>query len=89
LSALKSQLVAVAAAAAGAFAFKRLVGGAVSAAAKVETLSTQFSTLLGSTKAAESQMQSLVDFAASTPFKLEGLAEASQLLLSFGFSLFL
>jgi len=82
LSSLKNRLIALGAAAAGAFTFK----GIIVAAAKVETLSTQFRTLLGTTKAAREQMEKLSEFSARTPFQLEGIAKASRSLLAFGFS---
>jgi len=49
-------------------------------AAGVEDLSMQFETLLGSAGAAEDRISDLVDFAASTPFEISKLGEASAML---------
>lgn len=59
--------------------------GAIAASGKIETLSTQLEVLTGSALSAKMLMQELTDFSASTPFQIEGLAEASKKLLSFGF----
>lgn len=63
---------------------KDVVVGSFAAAASVETLSTQFEVLLGSTEAAEKQLKTLTDFAASTPFQLQDLAKVNAQLISFG-----
>ncbi|MGD8707099.1 MAG: tape measure protein [Nitrosopumilaceae archaeon] len=56
---------------------------AISAAADMEMLTTQFEVMLGSTEAANDMMQQLRSFAASTPFALEDLAKGTQTLLSY------
>lgn len=56
----------------------------VSAAQRLEVYETQFTTILGSTKAAQKQLSDLQKFAATTPFQLNGLAVATRQLLSFG-----
>ena len=66
--------------------FTAMIAGGIKAASTVENLSTQFSTLLGDTAKAYNQMKQLSEFAASTPFQLEGIAQASKTLLAFGFS---
>ena len=53
-------------------------------AAQLEVINTQFEVMLKSTSAAQKQLADLQDFAASTPFQLPGLAEATKQLLSFG-----
>lgn len=53
---------------------------ASSAAATLEDLETSFVTLLGSTEAAGERIEELSDFAASTPFQIEGIAQASRVL---------
>ena len=53
-------------------------------AGKLETIEAQFTTILKSSAAAEKQVRSLQDFAATTPFKLDGLSTATRQLLSFG-----
>lgn len=75
----------------GAIAFTRAldgiknsISGVVSAAAKLEVFETQFKTILGSSKAAQKQLQDLQEFAAKTPFQIDGLALATRQLLSFG-----
>jgi len=60
------------------------LGGVFEAGITLERLETQFQTLLGSSKAASDQIKELQDFAATTPFQLEGLASATQKLLAFG-----
>ena len=57
---------------------------AVDQAVKIETLETQIGTLTGSSEVAKKALEDLQQFAASTPFQLEGLAEANKLLLAFG-----
>jgi hypothetical protein len=64
-----------------------LVGGLISfvkgssaAASSVESLTTQFTTLLGSTTAAKDRMEEITKFAASTPFEIAELAETSKML---------
>jgi hypothetical protein len=49
-------------------------------AATLESLGVQFETLLGGATAAKKRMEEIVKFAASTPFQIEGLAEASAML---------
>lgn len=56
----------------------------VSAGKNLEVIETQFQTLLKSTSAAQKQLEDLQNFAATTPFQLEGLALATRQLLSFG-----
>ena len=53
-------------------------------AQKLEVIETQFKTILGSTQAAQKQLEDLQNFAATTPFQLEGLSAATRQLLSFG-----
>jgi tape measure domain-containing protein len=61
------------------------VTGVVTAAAKIETMTTQFEVLTGSVGKAKKIVQDLQKFSAKTPFQLKGLAKASQQLLGFGF----
>lgn len=53
-------------------------------ASTLETINTQFETILKSSALAQKQVQDLQEFSASTPFQLVGLAEATKQLLSFG-----
>lgn len=62
------------------------IGGLVKLAADAENLATSFEVLLGSTEKAQATLQQLRDFAASTPFSLGGLSEATKTLLGFGFT---
>jgi tape measure domain-containing protein len=57
---------------------------AITAAADMEMLTTQFEVMLGSAEKATEMMEDLKTFAAETPFALEDLAKGSQQLLSFG-----
>lgn len=50
------------------------------AAASVESLATQFTTLLGSATAAQERMEEITEFAAKTPFEIQELAATSKLL---------
>jgi len=60
------------------------INGVVDAASKLEVFEVQFKTILGSAEAAEQQIRDLQEFAAKTPFTIEGLALATRQLLSFG-----
>lgn len=62
-----------------------LVVGSLDAAAATEKIQTQLEVLTGSQEKAASLFQELTDFSATTPFQLQGIAEASAQLLSFGF----
>ena len=63
-----------------------LVGkNAFDAAASLESIRTRFEVLSGSATQADKQIRGLIDFAARTPFQLEGLANASARLQAFGF----
>ena len=53
-------------------------------AAQLEVINTQFEVMLKSASAAQKQVEELQEFAASTPFQLTGLSEATKQLLSFG-----
>lgn len=67
--------------------FTGLIGRkAFNAFSSLETIETKFITLLGSVEAAQKQVKQLVDFAARTPFQLDGLANATAKLLAFGVS---
>ena len=61
------------------------IGGVVNAAANIETVVNQFTTLTGSVELAEQHVRDLQQFATKTPFQLQGLAESSKVLQSFGF----
>ena len=56
------------------------VKGSSEAASSVESLTTQFTTLLGSASAAKDRMKEITDFAAKTPFEISELAATSKLL---------
>jgi len=77
---LGAQVATLGAALGAAFATR----GVIRAGATIERIETQFGVLLGSAAAAQKQIQSLTDFAARTPFRLEGLADTSAKLLAFG-----
>lgn len=63
---------------------KNELGRAIDAAKNLEVIETQFKTILKSTDAAQKQIKDLQDFAATTPFQLNGLSVATRQLLSFG-----
>jgi hypothetical protein len=56
------------------------VKGSSAAASSVESLTTQFTTLLGSATAAQKRMEEITEFAAKTPFEIQELAATSKLL---------
>jgi hypothetical protein len=56
----------------------------VNAAAEVETYETRFEVLLGSAEKAQQHVSNLTQFAAETPFEMEGISKASSTLLAFG-----
>lgn len=60
-------------------------GGAIEASRSAEVIKTQLETLTGSATEAANVFQGLVEFTASTPFRLEGVAEAANQLIAFGF----
>jgi Tape measure protein len=66
---------------AGLFSF---VKGSSDAASSVESLTTQFTTLLGSAESAKDRMEEITKFAASTPFEIAELASTSKLLETMG-----
>lgn len=80
-SSLTTKILGIGAALGSAFA----VRGIVRVGASIEKIETQFTTLLGSTQKADKQIKELIDFAAKTPFQLEGLAQTTSGLLAFGF----
>jgi hypothetical protein len=62
----------------------KTINSVVQNAQKLGVIETQFKTILGSSAAAQKQLEDLQNFAATTPFQLEGLSEATRQLLSFG-----
>lgn len=58
----------------------------LSAAAQIETLTTNFESLLGGADKAQSIMNDLKSFSAKTPFQLPGIANTAKMLLGFGVS---
>lgn len=90
LMGIKSALAGVAVAMGAAFATRKIfdfIASSSKAASSVESLTTQFTTLLGSTEKAEERMKELVEFAAKTPFEVEGLSRTSKLLQTLGGSM--
>lgn len=60
------------------------IKSASESASKIESLTMQFETLLGSTEAAQERMEEIKKFAASTPFEVANLSETSKLLQTLG-----
>ena len=58
----------------------------VSEGAKLETVTTEFETLIGSMEVAQKLIKDIGKAAASTPFEIEGLEQASKQLLAFGYN---
>jgi len=56
----------------------------VGATSDFEVIGVQFETILGSASAAQVRLEELAEFAAKTPFEMEGIARADRLLQIFG-----
>lgn len=66
--------------------FKSLVGGAVDYQKSMEYYTTSFTVLTGSADKASETVQKLAEIGATTPFDMPQLADATSLLMNFGFS---
>lgn len=66
--------------------FKGLVGGAVDYQKSMEYYTTSFTVMTGSADKASETVQKLADIGATTPFDMPQLADATSLLMNFGFS---
>lgn len=77
--------VAAKGAAIGFGALAAAAGAAINEAAKFEQITTQFEVLTGSAEQATKTVEQLQNFAATTPFQFEGISDAAQQLLAFGF----
>ena len=62
-----------------------IAGASIKAYAELEQLRIGFTTLLGSAERADEFLRDLYDFAARTPFEIDGLMKQTQLLLALGF----
>ena len=83
-AAVKVGMLAVEAAFAAANGVINAFGSAITQAADFQQLETSFNVLIGNTTLAKTFLEDLSNFAASTPFTIPGLADASKTLLSFG-----
>lgn len=61
-----------------------LAGFAFNASGRMEQLGIAFESMLGNAEAAQMMVKSLADFAAKTPFQLEGIGQSAKMLLAFG-----
>lgn len=66
--------------------FKQLVGGAVDYQKFMEYYTTSFTVMTGSADKAGETVKKLADIGATTPFDMPQLADATSLLMNFGFS---
>lgn len=66
--------------------FKQLVGGAVDYQKSMEYYTTSFTVMTGSAEKASETVKKLADIGATTPFDMPQLADATSLLMNFGFS---
>lgn len=66
--------------------FKELVGGAVDYQKSMEYYTTSFTVMTGSADKASETVKKLADIGATTPFDMPQLADATTLLMNFGFS---
>jgi len=83
-AAVKIGMLAVETAFAAASGVINAFGSAITQAADFQQLETSFNVLIGNTTLAKTFLEDLSNFAASTPFTIPGLADASKTLLSFG-----
>lgn len=81
LGGIKGQLLGLGATFGAAFA----VRGVINTTVEIERLETQLSVLLKSSSAAKDTLADLLRFSSTTPFQIEGLAQATNTLLAFGF----
>jgi tape measure domain-containing protein len=82
--AVKAGMLAVDAAFAAVNGTINAFGSAITKAADFQQLETSFNVLIGNTTLAKTFLDDLSKFAASTPFTIPGLADASKTLISFG-----
>lgn len=66
--------------------FKSLVGGAVDYQKSMEYYTTSFTVMTGSADKASETVKKLADIGAKTPFDMPQLADATSLLMNFGFN---
>lgn len=66
--------------------FKELVGGAADYQKSMEYYTTSFTVMTGSADKASETVQKLAEIGATTPFDMPQLADATSLLMDFGFS---
>lgn len=66
--------------------FKGLVGGAVDYQKSMEYYTTSFTVMTGSADKASETVKKLADIGATTPFDMPQLADATSLLMNFGFN---
>lgn len=66
--------------------FKALVGGAVDYQKSMEYYTTSFTVMTGSADKASETVKKLADIGAKTPFDMPQLADATSLLMNFGFN---
>lgn len=66
--------------------FKELVGGAVDYQKSMEYYTTSFTVMTGSADKASETVKKLADIGATTPFDMPQLADATSLLMNYGFS---
>lgn len=66
--------------------FKELVGGAVDYQKSMECYTTSFTVMTGSADKASETVKKLADIGATTPFDMPQLADATSLLMNYGFS---
>jgi len=93
LEGLKSRMVSAEASSKKLAAGLAVIGAALMAAGlksvkmagDLEQTKIAFTTMLGSAEAADAFIRQLYDFAAKTPFEIEGLSTAARQLLAFGF----
>ena len=62
----------------------RMVTGGIRFVGQMQMMEIQFENLVGSSEGAREHIEGLASFAAKTPFQLEGIAQASRHLLTFG-----
>lgn len=81
-----SQMKTAAAGVFAGFSAKQLISEIVNVRGQFQQLEMAFTTMLGSADKAKSLMAEMTDFAAKTPFDLQGVADGARQLLAYGVS---
>jgi tape measure domain-containing protein len=84
LEAIETQVALIGAAAGAAFGAAAKAG--IDFASKMQQAEVGLTTMLGSTEAAQAQLEDLKEFAKATPFEMDGLLQSQNRLMAMGFA---